>query len=362
MLLGVLQYLGRAWTFDEIQESTSISREVIRTFFNTFLVYGSSVLYNNHVTVPATTTDSKVFESLFASAGFNGCMGSTDGTHIGMHTCATWAANSHLGHKLNIPSRTYNVTVTHWRQIIASTCGHPSTWNDKTIVLVDALVRGVNDGDIYSDNEFKLLETDKDGNIVEVIYLGAWFMVDNGYLSWSCTVPPIKDGVTYKYIRFSEWLESMRKDVECTFGILKGRFCVLRYGLCIQSIKRCDQLFLTCCALHNRLLFIDGLDKNWSSGEKSNWEKEYIQHQRKPTSFAIRRLYFNKNAERSCVRMEPETPVKHKCYKKYSVSGKRVVRKMPLHLFQERLIEHFDIRFKQKSIVWPTRIKTPSVI
>ena len=187
-----------------------------------------------------------------------------------------------------------------------------STWNDKTIVLFDDLVRGVNDGDIYSDNEFKLLETDKDGNIVEVIYLGAWFMVDNGYLSWSCTVPPIKDGVSYKYIRFSEWLESMRKDVECTFGILKGRFCILRYGLRIQSIKRCDQLFLTCCALHNRLLFIDGLDKNWSSGEKSNWEKEYIQHQRQPTSFAIRRLYFNKNAEHSCVSREPETLVK-KC-------------------------------------------------
>ena len=101
------------------------------------------------------------------------------------------------------------------------------------------------------------MEIDKDGNVVKVVYKGAWFIVDNGYLLWSCTVPPVKNSVTYKYIWFSEWLESMRKDVECTFGIMKGNFCILRYGLRLQSIKRCDQLFLTCCALHNRLLFVD---------------------------------------------------------------------------------------------------------
>ena len=55
-------------------------------------------------------------------------------------------------------------------------------------------------------------------------------MVDNEYLSWSCTVPPINNGVTYK------WLEYMRKDVECTFGIMKGRFSLLRYGTRLHSI------------------------------------------------------------------------------------------------------------------------------
>ena len=28
-------------------------------------------------------------------------------------------------------------------------------------------------------------------------------------------------------IRWSKWLESMRKDVECTFGIMKGRWRIL---------------------------------------------------------------------------------------------------------------------------------------
>lgn len=114
LLLGALRYLGRACTFDDIEEGTAISREVIRVFFHKFLIYGSTYLYNKHVTIPATTADSSIFESVFSSAGFNGCIGSTDGTHIGMHSCASWAAISNTGHKLSIPSRTYNVTVTHW--------------------------------------------------------------------------------------------------------------------------------------------------------------------------------------------------------------------------------------------------------
>jgi len=47
--------------------------------------------------------------------------------------------------------------------------------------------------------------------------------VDNGYLSWSVTVPPMKAPSSVDEILWSKYLESMRKDVECCFGILKGR-------------------------------------------------------------------------------------------------------------------------------------------
>ena len=98
-------------------------------------------------------------------------------------------------------------------------------------------------------------------------------MVDNGQLKWSCTVPPVKDADTFQAIRFSEWLESMRKDVECTFGILKQRFTILRNGIRLDKIKFCDEIWLTCCALHNILLKIDGYDTNW---DVSEYNKETI--------------------------------------------------------------------------------------
>ena len=117
------------------------------------------MLYHKHVIVPATAINCAKFESVFPLAGFNGGIRSPDGTHIGTHLCASEAAHNHHGHKFIIPSRTYNVTVTNWIQIFGITYVHLSTWNDKTIVpFFDELVRGVNTGDIYSDDDINYLK------------------------------------------------------------------------------------------------------------------------------------------------------------------------------------------------------------
>ena len=148
----------------------------------------------------------------------------------------------------------------------------------------------MHNGKLYEDYEFKLYEKDINGEVYQIVYKGVWIMVDNGYLSWSCTVPPGSGGTTYELIGFSEWLESMRKDVKCTFGILKGCFCLLRYGLHFQPIENCDQLWITCCTLHNMLLFKDGLDKNWDKGVKSSWELSHINDIEAVTPYDISRL------------------------------------------------------------------------
>ena len=93
---------------------------------------------------------------------------------------------------------------------------------------------GVNDGILHKDFILILHEKDKDGEIIEVSYQGVWFTVDNGCLLWPCTVPPGTNGITYEIIIFSEWLESARKDANRTFGIMKGRFSLLRYRLRFQ--------------------------------------------------------------------------------------------------------------------------------
>ena len=141
LLLGVFRYIGRAWTMDDIEEANGISREVNRNFINTFLVYGSTILYNKWVIEPAINRNTSDQERLFRMAGFNGCIGSSDATHVGMLSCPAWTHNMHKGYKLNISSRTYNVTVDHSRKILGSTEGHPATWNDKTLILFDRLLK-----------------------------------------------------------------------------------------------------------------------------------------------------------------------------------------------------------------------------
>ena len=255
-----------------------------------FLEYGSTVLYEKYVLNPLKTINSKSIEKLSKIAGLNGCHGSSDGTHVGLLSCPSWAFNNHKGFKLAVPSRNYNATVTHWKQILGTTFGHPGTWKDKTLVLFDDLIKNVHDGKFLQDNEFELFELDTDVNLVSIMYSGAWFLVDNGYLDWSTTVPPMKQPFTYEEIRFSEWLESMRKDIECTFGIMKRRFHILRFGIRLQKLSNSDKVWSTCCALHNMLLFIDGLDLGW---EGQTQDKSQLKHN---IPFSMQRLNrHNKN-------------------------------------------------------------------
>ncbi len=75
--------------------------------------------------------------------------------------------------------------------------------------------------------------------------------------------------------RQSKWIELMRKDVERTFGILKGRWRILKSGVRISGVVNVDKVWFTCCALHNWLLEIDGLNGHLRGGVPfSNWEGE----------------------------------------------------------------------------------------
>jgi hypothetical protein len=113
-----------------------------------------------------------------------------------------------------------------------STTGHPSRWNDKIQILFDELAKALRNGTTLEDVEFESKETDQAGNVIAVKYHGCWRMVDNGYLKWPVTMPPFKTSSNRDEVQWSQWLESMRRDVECTFGILKGRWWrILKSGI-----------------------------------------------------------------------------------------------------------------------------------
>ena len=142
----------------------------------------------------------------------------------------------------------------------------------------------------------------------------------------------------------------MRKDVECTFGILKGRFTILRHGIRLNSIAQCDKVWKTCCALHNKLLFIDGMDKGW---DETNDSISVDSDEEIEIPFSMQRL--NRHSDQAI--NNHVSKYDDDFFDKYTRNGKRIVRKIPLDVFQERLIHHFDIRFKRNDIIWPKRSK-----
>ena len=87
-------------------------------------------------------------ESEYAMAGFPGCIGSTDATHIPLDKVTVSIRQAHIGYKLGSESttRTYNLTLNRCRQILHSTTGHPGRWNDKTLVRFDSFMAELRNG------------------------------------------------------------------------------------------------------------------------------------------------------------------------------------------------------------------------
>jgi hypothetical protein len=96
LVLGSLRYLGRGFTFDDIEENTAISKEVHRTFFHRFVEFGSTVLYEKYVLTPDNFNEAKTHMREFEEAGFPGCVGSSDATHIMTDRCEYNLKNNHL--------------------------------------------------------------------------------------------------------------------------------------------------------------------------------------------------------------------------------------------------------------------------
>jgi len=193
--------------------------------------------------------------------------------------------------------------------------------------------------------------------------------VDNGYLKWSTTVPPIKLTSSETERRWSHWLESLRKDVECTFGILKGRWRVLKTGIRLEGVEVADKIWKTCCALHNWLLEIDGLDGQWDAAIGQQDASDVLRH----LPFALDRLrlgwdprtYDASNmgpgedrSERRLVHMETANVERGDIQEEQQGGHIRVVRYLSLAYFRSKLIEHFDILFCRRQLVWPSRRRT----
>ncbi len=98
--------------------------------------------------------------------------------------------------------------------------------------------------------------------------LGTYLICDNGYLRWPTTICPftrVDIGSAQGY--FTTHLEGIRKDIECTFRILKKRWQILNNGFFYRQVKVCEKFFVMCCWLHNFLLdLMDRTNINLSRG------------------------------------------------------------------------------------------------
>jgi hypothetical protein len=83
-------------------------------------------------------------------------------------------------------------------------------------------------------------------------------------------IDPIGHSFQKAQVLWSEFLESIRKDVECVNALLKNRFRTLKNPVYFHKPEFIENLFKASCMLHNLILAWDGNDS--SQWENVDWE------------------------------------------------------------------------------------------
>jgi hypothetical protein len=340
LLLGTLRLLGRDCKIDCIAFQIKVSFATMQTFFHKFCAFGATILFEKHVKHPTTTRELYDNMKVYAEMGLHGAVGSMDATHVMSIRIPSSLYQVHKSFKHHHPARSYNITVNHKGRILHSTRGFPARMNDQSIVRYDSFYLKILKGEIGNDVEFFLYYADAStGKVLLQKYKGVWIIVDNGYLAESITVPPSKITRFKDDQNFSEWLESVRKDVERTFGILKGRFEILRTQCRYHKIERMDNVWMTCCSLHNMIHDFDNIDNVIEEEDSIDFFHSLQLKQQE----AINGLFVDLDPNAAFVPNDTTYP-----------NGCDVIplNKLQLDVFKSRLIKHYAICKQLGQSIW----------
>ena len=167
------------------------------------------------------------------------------------------------------PSLSFQVVVDHARKNHNVSKGHFGGSNDINVRNDQSglLNRAGTERNLNKNVEFTVYDDQGRPTILR----GAYLITDGGCENLSIFVNPNVNRGDRGSIIWSEFLEAVRKDVECTFSILKHRFHILRV-IKFPEQYIVESTFITCSILHNLLLELDGydiatweLDVNWSA-------------------------------------------------------------------------------------------------
>jgi len=351
-LLICLRILARGVTSDDVSEPSGVSPTHCDTIFKQFIHNFSSHFKDVFITLPQPQQLKNMME-VYAAMGFPGCVGSVDCTHIRWWNCPRKRQNLCRG-KEGFPTLAFQVLVDPSRRIQFVSKSFFGSLNDKNICDVDKFIYNNNGGMLNASGTARLLYKDviydifnKDGEVITL--RGGYFISDGGYPLLSIFVNPHCKRHDRAAVIWSEFLESIRKDVECCFGILKSRFRMFMYGVRLHEKIDVEKAFHTACILHNMLHTLNGFDidqweKNvlWDRIDPDVEDEERMddrEHSIDEVGDRLLHLKLQPIAAMTNPPREPTTPVD--------------IPIQNLALLQTYLICHLDVSFRLGRLCWP---------
>ena len=251
-LCAALRHLATGHSFDGLESSFGMSAQTMRDFFwYKFVPWMMKNKYEEHVFAPKSVDELHDICQEYEYAGFPGCCGSVDGVHIPWYGFKAGARAEYVG-KEKYPTLVFGVTVDHRYRIMHVTSAHAGATNDKFVIRADDFHTRTMHTSMYTDFTFNLLDT-RDGG--QKRYRGCYVLCDGGYGDWRNLVSAYKCVAPGSYkANWSHRVGSVRKDAECTFGILKARFRILFGRQYRHNATDVEYVFKVCCILHNMIM------------------------------------------------------------------------------------------------------------
>jgi hypothetical protein len=171
---------------------------------------------DEYIYIPRNITKMQRISRDYNAAGLPGCVGSMDVVNVKWANCPTGNHN-HAKGKEGYPTLAFQCLTDFNRRVMAVYGPQFGSHNDKDIVKHDDNVHAIRFNRLFTNSMWKYY--DANGNIKSE--RGMYLICDNGYLQWPtsiCLYSKADNSTLEGY--FLTNLESVRKDVECTFGIL----------------------------------------------------------------------------------------------------------------------------------------------
>ena len=273
-LLAFLRVLGRGWFFDDVAEATGMSEETARRSFHAIAhVIATGPLNDVHLSVPSEAR-ARLTESQYAEMGAPGCVGCTDATHIRWDRCPAGFNSTHYNAKEstcmtmtrfasmrahltpNYPTTTgccslvWQATADRQLRCCSLSPACAGAWPDITVTRYDEYVLGIYWNKVYPNLTYDLQR--KDGSVCR--RSGPWLMVDGGYDAWWCLQGPEKHALDVGLASWSDLVCAIRKDSERLFGVVKGRWRLLKQPLLFGDARRCNHAVRAAFVLNNVIL------------------------------------------------------------------------------------------------------------
>nr|XP_043611840.1 uncharacterized protein LOC122583509 [Erigeron canadensis] len=240
---------------DQLDEYLHMGRATSMECLNNFCKCVYYLYHNEYLRKPISEDVQRLVSKHEQVHGFPGMLGSIDCMHWGWRNCpVAWQGQYTRGDKGH-PTIMLEAVASYDLWIWHASFGPAGSNND---------INMLNESDLFKDRAPALQYTVNGEEFTKGYYLA-----DGIYPEWATLVKSFKCPMDSKSGKFKRYQEAARKDVKRAFGVLQGRWAILKHNARPFSVNKIKRIMYACVILHNMIVQDNG-------NAISDFEEDYL--------------------------------------------------------------------------------------